>query len=147
MPATGVVLPARRPRAKGLRPFRGSSRIFLFSMTWPREEVSASRSGVLSVTWIVSTTSPGVRVTRTVAFWSTWRVKAARLERLKPLAWTVTEYSPAGRKVAWNSPRSPVEPARVRPVALLVTLMVARGTTAWEPSSATTLMVPVAVWA
>lgn len=56
-------------------------------------------------------------------------------------------YSPAGRKVAWNSPRSPVDPERARPVDLLVTLTVARGTTAWELSSATTLIVPVAVWA
>ena len=116
-------------------------------MTWPREDVSASRSGVDSLTWTVSTTSPGVRVRRTVAFWSTWRVKAAMLERLKPGDWAEMVYSPAGRKVAWNSPRSPAAPVRVRPVALLVTVMVAAWMTAWVESSATTLMVPVAVWA
>ena len=86
MPVTGVVFPASRPSANGFRPFSGSSRIFLFSITCPSEEVSASSSGVDSVTCTVSTTSPGVSVTRTVAFWSTCKVKRSIVERLNDCA-------------------------------------------------------------
>ena len=42
MPNMGVVLPESRPRANAFRPFSGRSRIFLFSITWPSEDVSTS---------------------------------------------------------------------------------------------------------
>ena len=64
MPNIGVVLPESNPRAKALRPLSGSSRIFLFSITWPSDDVSASSDDATSFTSTSSRTSPGCRVTR-----------------------------------------------------------------------------------
>ena len=63
----GVVLPASKPRPNGLRPLSGNSRICLFWITWPSDEVSDSSSGVDARTSTISRTSPGVSVTRMVA--------------------------------------------------------------------------------
>ena len=71
MPNMGVVLPASRPSAKAFRPLSGSSRIFLFSITWPSDDVSAASSEATSLTSTTSRTSPGCKVTRMEAVWST----------------------------------------------------------------------------
>ena len=59
MPETSVVKPASSPSAKTLRPFKGRSKTFLFSITWPSEEVSNSSNGALAATSTVSDTLPG----------------------------------------------------------------------------------------
>src|SRR5258708_6646936 len=147
MPNIGVVFPASSPRANGLRPFSGRSRIFLFSMTWPSEDVSASSSGETALTSTSSRTSPGCSATRIPAVWSTWSGTRAIAVFLNPADSTLRVYSPTGRNGTSSSPRSLVFPVRDNPVLLLLILTVAAGTTAPVPSTTVTLMVPVATWA
>ncbi len=77
-------------RLIGLRPTSGSSRMRSFSITCPREAVSASSSGESALTVTVSPTSPTSRLTSKVALSAVCSSTMSLCARLNPWASTVT---------------------------------------------------------
>jgi hypothetical protein len=75
---------AIRPRSRKLRPFSGSSTIFVCSTTCPIAASRVSTSGDCPWTVIDSSINPMLNAKSMRAFWLTCRMKSLRSSVLKP---------------------------------------------------------------
>ena len=95
-PPSTVTFGLRAINWRGLRPFRGSSTIRLFSITVPTVAFSLASKGALALISMVSVTCPSSSAKSSRALCCTWSCMSLRVAVLNPSFSTLTLYVAGG---------------------------------------------------